>query len=246
MKQRSILSVMLATALFFGVSAFWASSLSRPNWRFWQYQSRGQVPIEWATAESWKSTRDDRDAESDSQNYLLHVVASKESGTLAELRLRIRFAVQGEGYPVSIAVADEIVRNDGNYAISSLVEWEEPGSSFQIRVVSAPEKSRHYVTWPIVNPKSSSSSGSGAGIGSCPMVMFSLTSIFVDEDHSQLARTAFLDVQHVQALMVAKKNTPRGMFPGGEQPVSWTIELIPESADLPVQKFVIPEGEREP
>lgn len=247
MKNRASwgLHVSAIVLVAFGVVWFsWGSF--RPNWRFWQYESRGQVPIEWAAATSWQSPRDDRDAVSDSENYLLHVVASKQSETLAELRLRIQFAVQGEGYPVSIAVSDETVQRDRPYSMSSISEWDEASSSFQIGVVSIPEKSRHYVTWPRVNPKRSSSSIGGPGIGSCPMVMFSLTNIFVDKDHSQLARTAFLDVRHVQALMVAKKYTPRGMFPGGEQPVSWTIELIPEDANLPVQKFVIPEGETEP
>ena len=78
------------------------------------------------------------------------------------------------------------------------------------------------------------------------MLMFSLTNIFVRKELDHFSHTAFLDLQEVRALMVAKKDTPLGMFPGGEQPVSWTIELTPDDPDLPVQKFVIAEGEREP
>lgn len=130
--------------------------------------------------------------------------------------------------------------------MSSIAEWGEFVSSLQIGVVSAPEKSRHYVTWPMEHNLGSSMSIGGVGIGLCPMVTFSLTSISADGDHAQLARTAFLDIQDAQALLVAKKDTPRGMFPGGEQPVRWTIELVPDNADLPLQRFVIPEGETEP
>lgn len=250
MKRRSFRALLLATVFLVGAGLLWISSRSarslRPTWRFWQYSSQGQVPKEWTTTETWQSPRYNRDVQSDCQNYLLHVVARSKSDLLAELKLRIQFAVQVEGYPVAITVSDKTIHDDGVYALSSIAEWDEIVSSFQIGVVSTPEKSRHYVTWPADSRRGSSSSIGGTGIGLCPMVKFSLSSMFADGEHAQFARTAFLDVQDVRALLVAEKDTPRGMFPGGEQPVSWTIELIPDDGDLPLQRFVIPEGETEP
>lgn len=246
-KNRTLWTFLVAAIVLNAVGLYWFCSASfRPDWRFWQYGSRGQIPREWTSTSTWQSQDFDREEAIDSRKYLLYVMASSEGKPLAELKLRIQFTIDDRGQPLSITMSDETPAGNRDYAMSSIAEWEQSVNSFQIGLVSAPEQSRRLVTWPREPSKGSTSSIRGAGIGSCPMLMFSLTNIFVRKELDHFSHTAFLDLQEVRALMVAKKDTPLGMFPGGEQPVSWTIELTPDDPDLPVQKFVIAEGEREP